>query len=465
MATPTPTLPTLPFTYAQWHKDTNLTVSLTDPTGKAKFGVLDKAVGNYTKTPSQAALTSMRNALLDWTSYKDKSGGAGAWKKSDRNKKLSITALYNVITGTGDTDKGLGIPDFMSEDMVNARLGILYLFGNLACDEGKYRVITNGLLDLNGKGNGTIGKAVKRTTEAAQCVKPPPKGAPERMALRGRVSKTLQGVAGSITQAVFTQLASDEPDDEKTDVSKIWEVIPGGLETVCEMIAEKVMDEMVPFFSNGIAASTGLVQAIDHCCDRFVVYSKGRGVELVPGVPTTTIDGIKRAMDHAVLVDVYNVLKGGGNLALDGLTAGVAGEITGIACSAIETLVAFARKVHDFYRIRIFLNDAKAMWLNREHATSVHRRPYAFNRWYRKAALWVPVIPVLTLNSGVCGDKMRMLCMFSNEGEVITQANFDKGVAYIDKIKAWGSSYLADSAYTFTSADKLVAELIKPAKV
>ncbi|MGA7439412.1 MAG: hypothetical protein WBW32_14940 [Luteibacter sp.] len=464
MATPTPTLPTLPFTYAQWHKDTNLTVSLTDPTGKAKFGVLDKAVESYTKAPTQAALTSMRNALLDWTGYKDKSG-KDAWKKSDRNKKLTITALYNAIVGTGDNDVGFGVPDFMSEGMVNARLGILYLFGNVACDEGKYRVITNGLLDLNGKGNGTIGKAVKRTTEAAQCVKPPAKGSAERMAMRTRVSKALQGVAVSVTQAVFAQLATDDADDGGKDVGKIWDAIPGGVEMVCEMIAEKVMDEMVPFLSNGIAATTGLLKAVNDCSDRFVVYTRGKGVALVPGVPTTTIDGIKRAMDHAVVTDVYAALKGGGNLALDGLTAGIAGEITGIACSAIETLVAFARKAHDFYRIRVFLNEAKMMWAQREKPTSLHRQPYAFNRWYRRAAMRVPVIPVLTLNSGVCGDKMRLLCMFTNEGEVITQANFDKGVAYIDKIKAWGSSYLTDSAYTFTSADKLVSELIKPAKV
>jgi hypothetical protein len=460
----TQTLPTLPFTYAQWKKDTDLTVSLTDPTGKAKFGVLDKAVEAYAKAPSQAALTSVRNALLDWTSYKDKSGGKDAWKKSDRNKKLTIGALYNAIVGTGDNDAGFGIPDFMSEGMVNARLGILYLFANLACDEGKYRIITNGLLDLNGKGNGAVGKAVKRTTEAAQCVLPSPKGSAERMALRARVSKALQGVAGSVTSAVFAQVAMDEADDADKQLGNVWDTIPGGLELVCEMIAEKVMDELVPFLSNGLAVTTGLLKAVNDCSDRFVVYARGRDVALVPGVPTTTIDAIKRAMDHAVVTDVYGVLKGSGSLALDGLTAGVAGEITGIACSAIETLVAFARKAHDFYRIRLFLNEAKTMWAQREKAASLHRQPYAFNRWYRKTAMRVPVIPVLTLNTGVCGDKMRMLCMFTQEGEVITQQNFDKGVAYIDRIKAWGSAYLAESPYAFTSQDKLVAELIKPVK-
>ena len=460
-----PKLPALPFTYAQWQKDTALKVTVTDPTGKAKFGVLDKAVETYTKAPAQAALSAVRNALLDWTSYKDKSGGKDAWKKSDRNKKLTITALHNAVVGTGDNDGGFGIPDFMSEGMVNARLGILYLFGNVACVEGKFRIVTNGLLDLNGKGGGKIGQAVKRTTDAAQCVLPAPKGSPERLALRARIVKALQGAAGAVATAVFAQVATDEPDDVEKNPGSIWDAIPGGLQKVCEMIAEKVLDEMVPYLSNGMAATEGLLKSVDECTRRFGVYAKGRKVALVPGVPTTTIDGIKRAMDEAVATNVYTTLKGAGNLALDGLSVGIAGEITGIACSAIEALVAFARKAHDHYRIRVFLTEARALWAKREAPNSLHRQPYAFNRWYRRTAMRVPVIPVLTLNSAVCGDKMRMLCMFTQEGEVLTQANFDKGVAYIDKIKAWGAAYLADSPYAFTSADKLVAELLKPAKV
>ncbi|UPG95699.1 hypothetical protein [Luteibacter aegosomatissinici] len=465
MAPQSPALPTLPFTYATWKKDTNLTVSITDPTGKAKFAVLDKAVEAYTAKPSQASLTAMRNALLDWTSYKDKSGGAGAWKKSDRNKKLTITALYNAIQGAGDTDKGFGIPDFMSEGMVNARLGILYLFGNLACDEGKYRIITNGLIDMAGKGSGTLGTAVKRTTDAGTCFTPYAAGSAERTAKRQQVSNALKGIAASVTQAIFTQRANGEDDGEGTKTEAIWKAIPGGLQTVCDHIAEKVMDQISPFLANGVAATQGLVTAVKVGGERFVVHARGKGVTLVPGVPTTTIDGIKRGMDLSLAGEVYNVLKGGTALALEGLTAGVAGAIAGIAFSAIEVLVAFARKVHDFYRIRLFLTDAKALWAQREKPNSLHRQPYAFNRWYRKTAMRVPAIPVLTLNSGVCGDKMRMLCMFSNEGEVISQQNFDKGVAYIDHLKGWGSSYLEETAYSFTSADKLVAELIKPAKV
>jgi hypothetical protein len=466
VASNTPILPKLPFDYATWQKDTKIAVSITDPTGKKKFDVLDKAVAAYIKTPSQATFTALRTALLDWTGYKDKSGGPGAWKKSERNRKLAITALFAAVEGKGDTDVGMGMPDFMSEGMVNARLGILYLFGNLACDEGKFRVITNGVLDLKGKGAGSIGKAVKRTTEAAECLAAFPVGTPERKAWRDRVSKALQGVGGSVTGAVFTQMAVDGDGDEDA-VSKteaIWNAIPGGLQLVCDHIAERVMDQMVPLGSNGVAIGTGLVHAIKAGGERFGVHCRKKGVALLPGVPTSTIDGIKHGMNVALAEDVYAVLRGGGSLALEGVTAGLAGTLVELAFSAIEALVAFARKLHDFYRMRVFMDEARAMWAKRDLPGSLHRQPYAFNRWYRRTAMRVPVIPVLTLHSGVCGDKMRMLCMFSNEGEVITQKSFDAGVAYIDKLKEWGASYLEGCGYAFSSKDPLVRALIEPGK-
>ncbi|KJV30938.1 hypothetical protein [Luteibacter yeojuensis] len=464
MAT-TPALPSLPFDYATWKKDTYIAVSLTDPTGRAKFGVLDKAVEAYTKTPSQATLKALHAALIDWTSYKDKSGGAGAWKKSERNKKLSITALFAALEGHGDTDTGMGMPDFMGEGMLNARLGVLYLFGNLACDEGKYRIVTHGLLDLKGKGNGSIGTAVKRTAEAAACLMPFPAGSAERQASRHSVSTALQGMAASIAQAVFTQAANGEDDGEPTKAEAIWEAIPGGLRTVCDHIAERVMDEISPFLANGVAVTKGLATAIRHGCERYVVHAKGKRVALLPGVPTTTIDGIKRGMDIALASDGYHVLKGGASLALEGLTAGIAGIVADVAFSAVEALVAFVKKVHDFYRMRIFLGEARALWLQRDKPTSLHRQPYAFNRWYRRTAMRVPAVPVLALNSGLCGDKMRMLCMFANEGEVITQKAFDDGVAYIDRIKGWGATYLAECGYAFSSKDPLVAASLAPVKV
>lgn len=458
-------LPELPFDQPTWRKDTKVTASIADPAGKKKFDALDKAVVAYLAAPSSVAFAALRHALLEWTGHMDGRGGAGAWRKSEHNRMLAVSALYAVVEGKGDSDNATGMPDFMSEGMINARLGILYLFGNLTCDEGKYRIVTHGLLDFSGKDSGGLAKAARRAVEAAECLAPFPPGVPERSALREQVSRALRKVGDSITQGVFSQMAVDgDADDVGGGVEAIWNVIPGGLQLVCDQIAERVVQRTVPFAVNTVALGTGLAHAIKAGAERFGVHCRKKDVALLPGVPTTIVDGIKRGMNLALVDDVYGVLRSGGSLTLAGLTGVLAGTVVDVAFSAIEALVAFARRVYDLHRMRLFTDEARAMWARRGQPGSLHLQPYAFNRWYRRTAMRVPAIPVLTLTSGVCGDKMRMLCLFSAEGEVVTQKHLDAGVAYIDKLKEWGAGYLGECGYLFTSPDPLVRALIEPGR-
>jgi len=78
--------------------------------------------------------------------------GPGAWAESKRNRKYLIAHLNAAIHG--DTDVSLGMPEMMSPGMINARLGILYLFANTTWDEGVFRFVTSGVLDFAGKGDG-----------------------------------------------------------------------------------------------------------------------------------------------------------------------------------------------------------------------------------------------------------------------------------------------------------------------
>jgi hypothetical protein len=76
----------------------------------------------------------------------------------------------------------------------------------------------------------------------------------------------------------------------------------------------------------------------------------------------------------------------------------------------------------------------------------------------------MPAIPILTLNSGLCGDKMVWLQMFNDKASGIVpigQDQFDQGVAYIDgHLKPWGAKYLKDCAYGFSSeSDQVVAAI------
>jgi hypothetical protein len=68
------------------------------------------------------------------------------------------------------------------------------------------------------------------------------------------------------------------------------------------------------------------------------------------------------------------------------------------------------------------------------------------------------------LNTGICGDKMHSMKMFKDDTNVITQAAFDDGCRYVDSLKAWGSEYLKDSGFGFSSSDPVVRGLLKMAR-
>jgi hypothetical protein len=76
----------------------------------------------------------------------------------------------------------------------------------------------------------------------------------------------------------------------------------------------------------------------------------------------------------------------------------------------------------------------------------------------------MPALSVLALNSGVCGDKMHFLKMFKDDNAVITQAAFNAGVGYVDELNVWGSKFLGDAGYSFSSEDPVVTGLLKLAQ-
>src|SRR6185312_10598503 len=90
---------------------------------------LDTALRAYQADKSAAALTRVKNALNAW---KKTQGAGDAWKKSRRNKDGYVELLTTQVEKGGDTDQAWGTtPNFMHENLINARLGVIYLFSHL----------------------------------------------------------------------------------------------------------------------------------------------------------------------------------------------------------------------------------------------------------------------------------------------------------------------------------------------
>ncbi|SAL03692.1 hypothetical protein AWB78_06657 [Caballeronia calidae] len=54
---------------------------------------------------------------------------------------------------------------------------------------------------------------------------------------------------------------------------------------------------------------------------------------------------------------------------------------------------------------------------------ALHTRPIAYNSWFKRYAVPIPALSVLTLNSGICGDKMHFLAMFKDNETIVTQTD------------------------------------------
>ena len=389
-----------------------------------------------------------------------------------------------------DTDQANGIPAFMTEEMIHARLGIVYLFANMVCDEDRFTFSTDGVLDLLGSrpvkpvvpagknDPARLAESLDRAIRANEAVRdidatrlssrPDAAAATAQEGmLRDELATELERMATLIAGATQEQLAggTGAAEPHASTAAGIWASRKGLMKKVTRVIAEAAAAQAQPFVLSGLTTASGVVDALEVGCKRYLVHARGKQVSVLPGTPTTTIDGIKRAMDLTLAGNVYKALMGGAQLVAEGVTAGASSAIDRIVFSAIDALVSFVRRAHDFYYMRQFFHEAKAHWADRDRPDALHRQPYEFNLWFRNVAMRVPVIPVLTLNSGLCGDKAHLLRMFSLEGELITQAKFDAGVAYIDELKTWGAGYLRDVGYVFESADAVIAELVKSAAV
>jgi hypothetical protein len=452
--------PPLPFDYKTWKAGTSITLPpLFDKVSRAKFEALDRAVDTYLTKRTTSTLNVLRASLQDWMQHKDAAGGPGAWAESARNRKYLIAHLNAAING-GDTDASFGIPEFMSPGMINARLGILYLFSHIKWNENVLRFVTSGVVDFTGKGDG---RQARRTSDASKWLAKPgpdPKDPIHRKA-RDRVAAHLESLVLKVVESVAAQLPKTpgEAFDAK-QLMGMWDAVPGGLKGLCRYLGDKALDHAAPFLANGVGVVEGLVKATSAGVDRYRAHTLGKGVAIVPGAPRTTVDGIKRAMDLQLATETYGVLKSAGSLTLEGLSAATAGAIVDIAFSVVEAFVSLVWRVYDYYRLRLFRQQARTYWETREGKNALHEQPSAFNEWYRGVALKVPAVACLTLASSICGDKMRLLRMFGKEGEAIAQKDFEAGVKHLDNLKAWGAGYLADLDYGFGSEDPVIAKLI-----
>ncbi len=430
---------------------------------------VDKALAHYEQFGGGDARWRVGQALDAWKRSK---GPGDEWKRSDRNRReQAVEHLTALLDGKGDTDSAWGAaPDFMHPQLENARLGVIYLLGNLQVDSNLFNVVlegglnaASGVLGYAGasKSSGGLGSAVASAVDTNVKTAMIPGGvilnAAEGAAWETKVTPANRALAQRV-KAWFTEFAR-----------KVWTTLKekfsdpaltfSAVKNLVNVCMSVFLEAAAPFVSGGLDVAKGLVNTIDAAFVRFRAWLQGKRVELAKGHPTVVVDSIKRAMTQSLFHGLYQVLKGAGDMALTVATAG-ASMIVKVIVALGEMLIKMIWRMVEISHMDKVFREAAAFWRNRDAGDALHRRPFEFTHWYRKAALTSPALAILTLNSGICGDKMVYLSMFTDGGRQISTNEFKQGARFIDNLKPWGAEYLGNSGYSFRSSSQMVGQLL-----
>ncbi|SAK74931.1 hypothetical protein AWB79_04424 [Caballeronia hypogeia] len=472
--------------YDEWLRGTSALLQVRS----AALRNLDEQIQLYHRDRTVHQFHLLVSAFEFW---QESAGTGDDWKKVSRNGLDYFTLLDQQLRGEGDSDIAAGAQDFMTPALINSRLGVLYLFGNLDIEDDTFQVLLEGAFEITNAGLGLAPDSNDAASIASDVIDNSIVQKSASLALeqvQKKISKrknpTLVGSSQLTTSDITLPALSSaarrlhEIIREKVGegARKLWEMIrekvadirndpagfaldtmPGLLRKLVDLLCGKLLATLAPLIGAGLDLAKGIANTVDSSITKYREWVQGRDVQLITGHPGTIVEAIRRAMKLSIGAGVYDMVKGGASLGLQFASQG-ASTIVDAVVSIMETLAKVIWKIVEIKRIKRFCQQAKAYWDARMQRDALHTRPIAFNNWFKGYAVPIPALSVLALNSGICGDKMHFLAMFKDNETIVTQAEFTAGCKYIDDLKVWGSGYLGDAGFAFKSDNATIKGLL-----
>lgn len=250
-----------------------------------------------------------------------------------------------------------------------------------------------------------------------------------------------------------------------------------------------VMKSAVPFLGGAVDLGTGLARTIDLACKRIVSWSDRRGIDIHRGHPEEIANAIEHQMTMGLCGGLADMLKGASSIALSTFLPGLGGLVSAVV-GAIEWLVRLMSRVAESLAIDKFLAHARDLYALEKNRATASKVPVAkggadvtvyepnltlkntlltstekFRTFFQEGCNASPLIPMLTLNSGLGGSLMTLIDLFDDQGNQSTRLSggkkdFDRGAAYFDRLKRFSVGYMKKSGFQFlpqVSTDPLMA--------
>lgn len=421
---------------------------------------LDAALKAYESGKTDANLSKVRQTFEAW---KLKQGVS--WKQSRRNSNAAFSQLEDRLNPrTSKTP--------YDDALAHSRQGLIYLFSKIDVESGVGKVIVEGAFDLfDNVADIDAAKIPEKLATAAKGAKVvtlkvmeqvggkpagPKPGAPQaQTTLWEKIKKYLSDYA----KKIFELLKAKYSDFYNSTSLEKFETIWGAVAKVVNGVAGKVFVSAAPLIGGAIDIATGIKDTTVACYHRYMAYSLGKGVVLNEGHPGVIASSIERAMNFGIGKGLYDTFKGAGNIAMQATSFGAA-TIVSVVIAGCELLAKVVYRLWETSGMKSFFDDCKKRWAAKD---KIYENAADFTEWYSKAAAALPCLSALAINSGITGDKMSYLSMFTDGTQkvAIGQAKFDQGVGYIEKLKSWSVGYLETTGYEFDSTDPLVLGLLK----
>ncbi len=366
------------------------------------------------------------------------------------------------------------LPQFMQDDMQHARLGVLYIFAHARAD-GKFgSLFLKSLLDTGGNYMKGAGKFLGDTAV--------------------ETAGTVTGAAKTPIEQVVKYFEKDEgaksniqKDKEKETASTLWQKITAFLNKTVKALWKKLTEDVLADMSKWgsviktvikgivgkvVAAAvplSGIFDVVSGCTKAFAAgfqrvmsWLESSSVSMLRGTPVVIVSAVQKAMNRSIGEGLYTAVKGGIQIGVDSVTAG-AGSLAKAIATAVELLVQVIQRIVEIELFSAFSREAKVHW-NARATSGFTKEPEAFARWMKRYAFKVPAIGALAINCGYCGSPMQYLNLFNDDKSVVSQKDFDAGVAMLARVKRFAADYLNDIGLAFASDDPAVNGALKAAK-
>jgi hypothetical protein len=331
-------------------------------------------------------------------------------------------------------------------ELVNSRLGVIYFLGNLQVDFSPEKSVTDMKNTALGFVQGKVGDG--RILQAATKV--------------GNVVGAADSMVNDICKSVGEWLANKfhvPASDVDLAIKHIRYNLPGLIYTIQDEVRKTAGD----FGVTGMAS--GLYKGVTEAIKLYNIHTQGQEVSLVDGHPDIIAISIRNSVRNSLLEGLGAAALAGAKAALAAFTGGV-GLIINKLAGVIEAILRFAVRFCDGLALRKIFADCRQKWAVRGQASPIQARASDFAEWFRKIINRAPIVAALVMNCGIAGDALRFLTItVDEEGMVLTQGQFDKGVNFLNTLKGAASDLIMEiqESMRISSTDKITAALLKHA--